>query len=462
MIKTENPAHCNRFLLTLMLVSLLAATACAPRPPAPTGQTPATQPAYPLQTLEAAFRSAGFDPSARGCAVFVATSDIHYPTGAAWLPQIVEEVNAIQPRPRFFLVVGDMIHHGSPGPGRRPDAPGLKMARDEFAAFARDIARLDPAIPFKCVMGNHDTYPGEVGHALFHAAFPNRPIYESFESAGVRFVLLDGGPFGTIDPTQQAWARAQLAGVPRRQTVIVVVHQPSGGVLAERGVGQTVTELLADFTGQAWMICGHAHLNAVSAIRLPHTALFRAIITTGNGTMWGFDRPGYWVWCLRDGQVAARIFRRLDRGYRIDPPPSRTGARPMAAPFVGVTGRLWTMLVGADDQPFRVKADAIDYGDAMIKFNDLVYRLPLAEVTGGRATRLAVLGELDTADPATPIRVMLSADNTKWRDLPLPKAEKRIYTFVLPADLRSQPELFVRFTGNVKANGLVAGLALCK
>ncbi|MDD4888569.1 MAG: metallophosphoesterase [Phycisphaerae bacterium] len=443
-----------------VLAALAISLGCAsPRPRA--SATATSQPDYPFKTLSAAWRAARFDPTARGSAFFVATSDIHYPTGADWLPKIIDEVNAIQPRPRFFLISGDLILSASIGPGRRPDAKALAAARAEYQACGRDLARLSPAIPFKCVLGNHDTYPDEADHALFRKVWPGRPVYESVDCAGARFLLLNGGSFGTIDDEQLAWAKRQLAPVPRSQTVIVVVHQPSGGILSERGVGRAVTELLADFTGEAWMICGHAHRNAVSSIRLPHTALIRTIITTGNGTMWGSERPGYWVWCLRDGRVVARIFRRLDRGYRIDRPPIRDNARPLPQPFAGRDDLLWAMIVGLNDKPFRVKTDAIDYGDAWIKMNDLVFRLPLAQA-GGKAARLAVLGELDSADPDTPIRVMVSADNATWKELTLPRAEQKIYTFDLPAELLAAKELFVRITGNVKANGLVAGMALCK
>jgi hypothetical protein len=453
--------HRRKRLGRWLLLAILAVLSVGPGRATAQAVRPASQPDYPFKTLSAAWRAATFDPTAKGAAFFVATSDIHYPTGAEWLPKIINEVNAIKPRPQFFLVAGDLVLSASIGPGRRPDAKALAAVRDEYQAFGRDIARLHADIPFKCVLGNHDTYPGEKDHALFHTIWPGRPVYESFDCAGVRFLLLNGGPFGSLDDDQLVWATRQLAPVPRDQTIVVVVHQPSGGILSERGVGRAVTEVLADFTGEAWMICGHAHRNSVSAIRLPHMTLVRTIITTGNGSMWGFEKPGYWIWCLRDGHVVARIFRRLDQGYRIDRPPDRTKARPLPQPFEGRDDRLWTMLVGQNDQALRVKTEATDYGDAWIKMIDLVYRLPLAQAKGV-TTRLAVLGELDSADPTTPIRVMVSADCATWHELPLPKAERNVYAFDLPTALRGKGDLFVRITGTVKANGLVAGMALCK
>lgn len=55
-------------------------------------------------------------------------------------------VNELRPRPRFFVVCGDMI-----------DAfPGTRNYEAQFADFKMAFQQLDPEIPLVCVCGNHD------------------------------------------------------------------------------------------------------------------------------------------------------------------------------------------------------------------------------------------------------------------------------------------------------------------
>ena len=58
----------------------------------------------------------------------------------------IRSANALRPKPRFFVVCGDMI-----------DAvPGSRNYEAQFEDFKMVFQELDPEIPLVCVCGNHD------------------------------------------------------------------------------------------------------------------------------------------------------------------------------------------------------------------------------------------------------------------------------------------------------------------
>ena len=60
--------------------------------------------------------------------------------------QAISAFNKLRPRPRFFIVCGDMI-----------DAfPWKKYHKPQFEDFASAFKKLDDEIPLLCVCGNHD------------------------------------------------------------------------------------------------------------------------------------------------------------------------------------------------------------------------------------------------------------------------------------------------------------------
>ena len=129
---TDRLSQFVRWLCVLILAVLFASSGCATHQPLASSPT-TSQPDYPFKTLAAAWDAARFDPTAKDAAFFVATSDIHYPTGANWLPKILDEVNGIQPRPRFFLIAGDLIVSASIAPGWHPNAMQLATAYSIFS-----------------------------------------------------------------------------------------------------------------------------------------------------------------------------------------------------------------------------------------------------------------------------------------------------------------------------------------
>ena len=76
---------------------------------------------------------------------------MHYGCGDAEqiLPPVIREVNAMDPRPSFFGIAGDLICKGSLCFGQVPDEQQQKEAIEEFKAPKRHLQLLDPSIPIK-------------------------------------------------------------------------------------------------------------------------------------------------------------------------------------------------------------------------------------------------------------------------------------------------------------------------
>ena len=394
--------------------------------------------------------------------VFVAASDVHYGycDEEGMLP-IIREVNAMMPRPAFFVITGDLICSASIAFGNRPDGKQKAKAVEEFCLFKKHLDSVSPAIPVRLVLGNHDTYPGEVEPELFHRVFPDRPAYQSFDVAGVHFVALNGHSTGYIDGQQRDWLTADIARVPTGRTIVTFVHQPAlQSTVAERGISQAVGQAFAGRTGELWLVAGHIHANADAVFALPKTTIVQASIcnSTKGKKVWGSpEMPGYWVYCLCDGHIVARIFRKLGEGYRLQKQPNLAHAQPMPRPWDGIQGIRWKLMVGEGDREYLLSARAGDCLDWWSYVRELVYRLPLAKARG-KVSRLALLAALDdTRSPKTE-KVFVSSAGKEWTELPLGNRVQGVYTMAIPENLRNQNDLRVKVCSG--GNGIVAGFAM--
>jgi hypothetical protein len=77
------------------------------------GRLPASTAAereYRFSTLQEAERAAGFDPHASETFHVVWAADVHYGIGSGdkILPPLLREMHALEPRPAFFGIAGDL------------------------------------------------------------------------------------------------------------------------------------------------------------------------------------------------------------------------------------------------------------------------------------------------------------------------------------------------------------------
>ena len=205
---------------------------------------------------------------------------------------------------------------------------------------------------------------------------------------------------------------------------------------------------------------GHVDQNNVSVFQLPKTAIVQASVANGNHVKGG----GYWVYCVKDGAVTARIFRQLGGGFVVDGQPDRSRARPLSLPFRR-TGRPPLDAAARRErrgQDLLPERQGRGLQVLLVLLTELVYKLPLGKA-GHKATHVAVLGRLDVPKGIAPVSVAVSTDNRSWTNLPLPAPHCSVYTMEIPAEMRNAEGLFIRVTGpGYGGNVTVGGFALCR
>jgi Icc-related predicted phosphoesterase len=358
-----------------------------------------------------------------------------------------------------------MICSASLSFGNRPNAAQKEKALAEFRMLKADLGRLREGVSVYMVPGNHDTYPGEKDAALLRQVFPEAAAYSERELAGVSLFFLNAGSSGDFDEAQREWLRKRTLALPAEREAILFVHQPAlGATVSERGVAVGLSEAFADYRGPLWMLSGHHHRNSDAVFALPRTTVVQAAMTTCNLTGWGGpEKPGYWVYCLQDGTVKARIFRRYEKGYRVAPLPNRAKARPITPPFDGVDNVVKTVFVGDGDREYLVSSKAADVVSWWGYLSEVTYRFP-ASLFERTPTQIGILASLSHTHKDVERRghVFLSGDGETWVEAELASPEKGVYTVPLPDTVRASDAIHVRVTGPGYKGGVsLAGFAFC-
>lgn len=127
---------------------------------------------------------------------------------------VIDQLNAMQPKPSLLLVTGDLVEHGD-------DA-------DAYRHMHALIGRWEG--PLIWAIGNHDT------RAAFTAALPAVPtdaagfIQYEVDHGGLRWIVLDtldeGRHGGMICEDRAAWLGARLAERTDIPTVLILHHPP--------------------------------------------------------------------------------------------------------------------------------------------------------------------------------------------------------------------------------------------
>jgi hypothetical protein len=418
----------------------------------------AADPAYPYPDAHAAAADLGFDAAAPGCAWFVACTDSHvaFPKSPEFPRYIIDDVNTMEPAPAFLVVTGDMICSASLSFGNRPNAAQKKTAIKEFEAVRDSLKEIKRGVPIRFAPGNHDTYPGETDAALLRSVFPMAKPYSIEVLAGVHLFFLNGGSSGSLDADQQTWLLSEAARVPTEAQAILFVHQPAlGSVATERGIGAPVAKSFADHRGLMWMLAGHVHSNHDSVFQLPNTTIVQTSMATCSPNYWGGpQKPGYWIYCLENGVVKGRIYRRFPQGYRIMPLPDRGNPRAIPVPFEGLKPVLRTVLVGDGDREFLKSAKAADVITWWAYIKDLQYAFPKT-LFQTPPTRLAVLASLshNHKDPKRRGHLFLSADGEEWQEVTLSAPRNGSYVVPIPAEVQAADAIHVRITGSGNLGG---------
>jgi hypothetical protein len=409
-------------------------------------------------TLAEAYRLIDFNPEAGDSFTVAWAADLHYGIGnpEALLPPVTSELAAMNPRPEFIGLIGDLADSASTSFGSIPTPAQRVKTVEELRAFRKHYEDLARLAPVKLSLGNHDTFPGDENQ-LFGEVFPGEPVTHAFAVKGVPFIILNGGSCGFLGDAQQAWFRSQVQKWHHPGgSLIVAVHQPSLGMMArERGIAVGVRDALGEARGNLWLLGGHEHKNEDARFSIPKGDLItQARITSGNPLL-GKEVPGYWIWCFRNGQVAGRIFRRLGdpAGFAISPDVKDIPPKPLPLPFEDREKVLWKVMVGEGDEPYRVTTKANWCLNYWAHVQQLEYRFPLKQ-TERRARRCTVvLSPMETKDH--PMTLSTSSDGKDWRVVSDAVREGEYATLPIPADCLTAGTLALRLE-----NCAVSGFAL--
>lgn len=434
-----------------------------------------------------AFLRMGFDPSAPGCATFVVIGDPHVPWKDAWenktakgvvgddsrhLAGRIAEWNAMRPRPKAVLSMGDQVSTVSGSMGDRwwiLNPRNREQAAADIRLFRSYFEQLE--MPLYQTVGNHDCHPGEVNAAFYASQNPGWKPYERFELGGATFINLCGGHDGAIEPGQRAWLAKELASIPKDRTVFLMAHYPNVGVGRVDGydIGVVIREFFSNRVADTWLLAGHNHEDDIKRFTLP-----------GGGRLFVATHVrepfGYWVYGLRNGQVAARILVPFDRETGAVRQPVQVGPIGTEVPDCGLLPLpfehegeklLWKQMFGQKgDERYRVSVDDDQYdaGSYFFYVGKVVYRLPLGGVKD--ATRFGVFGRMSghrkTHEPET---LDVSADGVVWTRIEDPWRTYRntCYSIGIPASLRQGRWLYVRIGGfGLGCDSSIAGFALMK
>lgn len=215
----------------------------------------------------------------------------------AWTRQMVEDINKMEPRPRFLVVCGDLVD-------AYPDASQEKDRKLQETDLKKELKALQ--VPLVCVCGNHDVgdTPTPETVAKYRSSFGDD--YFSFWCGGVYFLVVnsqyweDASGAKDLADVHEAWLNTELEAVKARKPRHVVVFQHIPPFINTPDEPKQYFNLeptlrhdiLARFqaVGVKYVFCGHYHRNAGGKY-----GDLEVIVTSAVGAQLGDDVNGYRV-----------------------------------------------------------------------------------------------------------------------------------------------------------------------
>jgi Icc protein len=171
----------------------------------------------------------------------------------AFLARAVAHLNALDPRPDFVWITGDLVDQGSPA---------------EYAHLREILGKL--SIPWALMPGNHDD------RASLRQAFADQPylprdgefLQYALDDLPLRLLALDtlipGESGGRLCPARLDWLADRLDEHPDRPTVIAMHHPPFLTGLAEMDTincdnSAALGAIVAEHPQIERIVCGHVH-----------------------------------------------------------------------------------------------------------------------------------------------------------------------------------------------------------
>lgn len=205
--------------------------------------------------------------------------------------QAIKAVNNLRPRPRFFVVCGDMI-----------DAfPSKRHYKAQLKDFNSIFQELDAEIPLLCVCGNHDVGDRPTAETISSYKTNYGDDYYSFWVGGVFFIVLnsqyyqDGSLVPDLKKDHESWLAEQLKTVKSAKHSVVFQHipwflknadEPDDYFNITKSIREDVLGKLKD-AGVKYVFAGHYHRNTGG-----FDGDLEMVVTSAIGFPLGIDKPG--------------------------------------------------------------------------------------------------------------------------------------------------------------------------
>jgi len=176
----------------------------------------------------------------------------------AKLSALLARLHAVEVKPAFILITGDLVNNGQP---------------EEYRQFCRILPRLaEFDVPVLMALGNHDERP-PFRQVVLQEDASTEPYYYSKVIDGLNLLILDshvpGQVHGYIDETQLAWLDTELAK-PMPRGHLIALHHPPVPVTVKRldRIGLTNADALAAIVRRhehvLGVLSGHIHYSHVA------------------------------------------------------------------------------------------------------------------------------------------------------------------------------------------------------
>ncbi|XP_075724744.1 serine/threonine-protein phosphatase CPPED1 isoform X2 [Rhipicephalus microplus] len=221
----------------------------------------------------------------------------------------VEAVNRMEPKPRFFVVCGDLV-----------DAmPGDELKPEQEADFKRVFSKMSSEVPLVCVCGNHDigNQPTPASVCAYRNSFGDD--YFTFWCSGVMCIVINTQYYE--DPLlvpdlaheQEVWLDEQLAEAQRTGAKHVVVFQHIPWFVRNFDEDKMYfnfdpelrLRMLDKFhkAGVRAIFCGHYHRNAGGFYKD-----MELVVTSAIGAQLGCDTHGLRVVKVREDNIEHQYY----------------------------------------------------------------------------------------------------------------------------------------------------------
>ncbi|XP_028914495.1 serine/threonine-protein phosphatase CPPED1 [Ornithorhynchus anatinus] len=135
--------------------------------------------------------------------------------------QAVQAINRLDPKPKFFVLCGDLIH----------GMPGTPWREEQIKDLKRVLKNIDRDIPLVFVSGNHDVGNTPTSETIDDYCQMWGDDYFSFWVGGVLFLVLnsqlyfDSSKCPDLKRAQDQWLNTQLALAEQRKCRHAIVFQ---------------------------------------------------------------------------------------------------------------------------------------------------------------------------------------------------------------------------------------------